>query len=130
MKISGKCSFFGGSSDKGMDYAEGLALYEHKEADLRPDLFYPQATDPNEGTSQRLKVQSLYIALRFNKEIDRHIHQHSMWKVTNPKTGQWVVASLVDYGPHQSTGRIVDLSPAIGQLLRVETDQDVEVEKL
>lgn len=128
--VAGKVSFFGGNNDTGMRYSEGLALYEHAQADLRPDLFLPRSTDHIEGTSQRLRTSSYYIALRFNKEIDKEVHRHSAWKVSNPKTGQWVVASLCDYGPHENTGRCADVSPAIMQALRLETDDEILVEKL
>ena len=39
--MNGRCSIFGGPGDKGMANDSGLALYEPKEADLRPDIFTP-----------------------------------------------------------------------------------------
>lgn len=127
MKISGKISFFGGPLDSGMKPTEGLAYYEHHEADLRPDLFSPRSSDPLEGTSKRLRnTHACYLALRMVG--DREKLKNSLWKVTNPKTGQFLVASLTDWGPHESTGRVVDASDAIGRLLRIETDDEVMVE--
>lgn len=126
MKIIGKLSFFGGHTDNGMSHSEGLSLFEHHEADLRPDLFFPQSSDPTEGTSKRLRnTQAYYIALRVTG--DRDDLKNSVWMVKNPKTGQSVLASLVDYGPHERTGRAVDVSDAIGRALRVETDDVIEV---
>lgn len=113
-----------------MDYGEGLALYEHHEADLRPDLFLPRGTDPAEGTSQRLRTNGYYIALRYDKDQPREIGQHIMYKVENPKTGQWVSCSLVDFGPRQSTGRICDVSPGVMQSLRMQTDDIANIERL
>jgi hypothetical protein len=125
--ISGKCSFFGGSTDPKMSYFEGLSFYEHAEADLRPDLFLPKSTDGREGSSKRLRSnQAFYIALRIDGE--RQNLQGSLWKITNPKTGQFVIGSLVDRGPAESTGRIVDLSDAIGRALRIETDDEVQID--
>jgi hypothetical protein len=110
-----------------MDYEEGLAFYEHKEATLRPDLFLPQGSDPREGVGKRLRnATANYIALRIDG--DRSKLKETLWKVKNPKTGQFVIASLVDWGPSPSTGRVVDLSDAIGRALRIETDDLVQVE--
>jgi hypothetical protein len=129
MKTIGKISFFGGPNDKDMKHDEGLAYYEHNEADLRPDLFVPRGTDPNEGTSKRLRsTQACYIALRMTG--GREKLRDSLWKVTNPKTGQFVIASLVDWGPAESTGRSADVSDAIGRSLRVQTDDELEIELL
>ena len=132
MNLQGKCSFFGGVNDSGMALAEGLALYEHWEADLRPDLFLPRGTDPLFGTSQRLRYSTAcYIAVRFPKaQYTRPEWQASSWRVKNLKTGQWVKASLVDFGPHERTDRVVDLSYIIGQYLSIKTDDVVSVERL
>lgn len=128
--IEGKISSFGGPNDPGMDHSEGLALYEAKEADLRPDIFLPSGTDPSEGVSKRLRTTSYYIALRYDKSIPRKQLQNSAWKITNPKTGQSVVASLADWGPSEHTGRVVDASPAVLGSLRIETDDFVEVSQI
>lgn len=129
MKLTGKCSFFGGPTDPIMKHFEGLAYYEHEEADRRPDLFLPRSTDPLEGTCKRLKnTQSYYIATRVVSS--RPALQRSLWKVTNPKTGQHVIASLVDYGPNEKTGRVADLSDAVGRALRIETDAEIEIESI
>lgn len=127
MKLEGKISFFGGQNDSGMAYNEGLALYEHEESDLRPDLFLARSTDPTEGTSKRLRTTSNYIAIRFDRTLSREYLKNITFHVVNPRTGQFVLASLVDFGPAVSTGRIVDLSPAIGLALRVETDDELMI---
>lgn len=123
IKIYGKISTFGGSIDNGMTHQEGLAFFEHLEADLRPDLFFPRSTDPTEGTSKRLRnSNAYYIAVRVIG--NREMLQRSVWKVENPKTGQAVIASLCDYGPHQSTGRAIDMSDATARALRLQTDDE------
>ncbi len=129
MKYEGRLSFFGGPGDSGMDHTEGLAYYEHHEADLRPELFMPKSTDPTEGCSKRLKALSaFYLALR--EDDSRECLQGSIWKITNQAFGWWVIGSLVDWGPNKDTGRVVDVSPAIGLALRVRTDDTVTVERL
>lgn len=126
--ITGKVSCFGGPLDQGMKDTEGLSIYEGSEADRRPDLFLPRGSDPLQGTSRRLRTDSFYIAIRFNKdEKSRDWWQRSAWRVVNLKTGQWVMCSLVDWGPNEKTGRSVDASPAVLRALRLETDDEVEV---
>ena len=137
MKLIGKASSFGGPDDAGMKNDSGLALYEPHEADLRPDIFLPAPADnPKQETWKRLRTDFPYIALRFElfddggKPLTRKGHQTRLWKITNPRTGQWCVGLLVDYGPAESTGRLVDLSPIILTRLRIETDDEVWVEAL
>lgn len=131
ISLSGRCSFFGGQNDSEMLPTEGLSLFEHSEADKRPDLFNPRSEDPLQGTSKRLSDEALYIAIRFTKEDkSRSAWQKSAWRVINPKNGKSVMCSLCDWGPNESTGRVVDLSPAIGIALSLETDDVVEVECL
>lgn len=129
--MTGKCSTFGGLNDSGMMESEGLALYEHAEADTRPDLFRERSANEAEGTSKRLKEDSFYIALRFNKALhSRKIYQSLKYKVSNPANGKSTIAFLVDWGPNANTGRLVDLSPGLARFLEVQTDQEVEVEEL
>lgn len=127
--MRGKLSIFGGASDKGMISDSGLALYEPAEADRRPDMFLPaDAGNPNQPTWQRLRTDFPYIALRFSNLASlRAINQGTPYKITNLDTGQWVVGFLVDWGPAESTGRIIDVSPCIARALRVETDDMVSV---
>ena len=129
MKIIGKCSCFGGANDCGMSSDTGLALYEPHEADRRPDIFLPApADDPKQETWKRLRTDFPYVAMRFSKVVGREWLQNQPWKITNPKTGQWVMGFVVDYGPAESTGRVVDLSPGIMARLRIKTDDEVIVE--
>lgn len=131
----GTCSIFGGKDDEGMKKDTGLTLYEAWECNNRPDIFLPAPADnPLQETWKRLKTDFPYIALRFKDDIaerpGRIRVQNTPYRITNPKTGQWAVAWLVDRGPHESTGRLVDLSPGLARILRVETDDEVEVNEL
>lgn len=129
MKLKGKISFFGGK-DSGMSHEEDLSLYwKHSQCDERPDLFYPRSNDETEGTSHRLKEDSLYIAVRFPVAQKEEL-RNSKWKITNPLNDKSCVCALVDWGPADWTKRVCDASPEVGILLDVETDDEVEVELL
>lgn len=123
----GRISTFGGNGDPGMRIDEGLALYEHHEADGRPDLFLPRPVNALAvGTSQRLRPGALYLAVRFDKAIGRARLQWTPWALRNPRNGLAVVASLVDWGPHERTGRTFDISPSAAAMLAVNTDDTIE----
>lgn len=123
--MKGKISTFGGSDDTGMTKTEGLALYEHNEADKRPDLFLPRSEDLTLGTSQRLRPDALFFAYRFVK-ANRKSLQLTPWLFTNPLNGLSIPLWLCDWGPHERTGRIFDISPRAAMLLRLKTDDEVE----
>lgn len=124
--LTGKCSTFGNPTDSGMARDEGLALYEHEEADQRPDLFVPRnVLQPSDGTSQRLRPDALYCATRFEK-ARRATLQLTPWVVVNSRTRKMAVVSLIDWGPAERTGRIIDLSPRCAELLGLSTDDTVE----
>ncbi len=126
MEFHGKCSWFGGTGDIGMHLEEGLAYYEHSEADRRPDLFLPRSDDSSFGTSQRLRPEALFLALRVPQGAEfRKDFQGSCWLVTNEISGKSVLCSLVDWGPNERTGRCADLSRTAFILLRLATDDEV-----
>lgn len=130
MKLKGKLSTFGGRNDTGMTKTEGLSLYwKHSQCDAKPHLFLPRSDDPNEGTAHRLNTNALYIAVRFPVEQKEELRD-SKWKLTNPVNGKSCVCDLVDWGPNVKTERCVDVSPAVGRILEVKTDDEVEVELL
>jgi hypothetical protein len=125
--VIGKISTFGGPDDEGMAHGEGLALYEHEEANLRKDLFLERSQDWSEGTSKRLKPGALYFAFRFpepQSHDDRLLLQRTAWIIKNPANGFCSMASLVDWGTNIRTGRSLDLSPALANLLRLKTDDE------
>lgn len=140
MKI-GRCSVFGGKStqygldsnglgiyDPGMSKDTGLAFYEPEEANLRPDLFLPAPQDnPKIETWKRLRVWAPYIALYVLPSEGRFFVQTAQIRVVNLTTLAWVVANIVDRGPAVDTGRLVDVSPGIMDLLRIETDDEVGI---
>lgn len=124
--MQGKLSTFGGQHDSGMARNEGLALWEHAECDLRPDLFSQRASDLTEGSSKRLRCNALYFAYRFPKAFNRKgLQQTTFWFINN-KNGLTIPLSLVDWGPHERTGRVFDISPYAAELLKVQTDDELE----
>lgn len=125
-EVIGKISEFGGPNDSGMAYDEGLAFYEHSEADLHPDLFLPRSKDLAQGVSKRLRTDAYYIAINV-EPAPRHIIQNSLWGVQfNSLT---VIGRLVDRGP-SAYGRLIDASPAILKFLGCKTDDLVEVSEI
>lgn len=127
MTLRGRISIFGGPYDKGMAPTEGLALWEHHEANRRPDLFMPRPQEPDLGTSQRLRwLTACYFAYRFDKSTPRALLQRQPWMFTNPLNGLRAYGSLVDFGPGEWTGRTFDISPKLAVLLRVKTDSILE----
>jgi N-acetylmuramoyl-L-alanine amidase len=48
--------------------------------------------------------------------------------VRSPKTGHFCNAFPADWGPHQDTGRVADLSPGLMEMLGITTDDEVIVE--
>ncbi len=127
INLKGKMSTFGGE-DSGMAHTENLSLYwAHHQCDNKPNLFKPRDADLTQGTSHRLKESALYCAIRFNPE-DKEQLRDEEFKISNPKTGKYVMCALVDYGPHERTGRVVDISPGAAEAIGVETDDEVIVE--
>jgi len=116
--MRGKCSWFGGPDDKGVNESETLALYPRRLArSLEPDEFY-------------CAIRMLYnvipgMTVEEGKQIYR---DHLQVKVTNLKNARTVLCKIVDWGPDTRTGRTIDLSPGAMKALGVRTDDEVEIE--
>jgi len=126
MKITGKCSWFGGPNDKGVSPSEGLAfIYELDDA---PHLFLPKQPPGTTGLARRLDPDKHYIACRWNYNVtSKNDLLNIKVKVHAPKTGKTFEAEPADWGPHQDTKRIADLSPGLMDALGIKTDDTVEV---
>jgi hypothetical protein len=48
-------------------------------------------------------------------------------KVRAVKTGREAVATPADWGPHEDTGRVADISPGLMEQLGIQTDDEVEI---
>jgi N-acetylmuramoyl-L-alanine amidase len=124
--ITGTMSVFGGPKDTGVSPSEGLALCELHEMELFPeDLFLPQQPPNTTGLARRLNPEAPYVAARWDyDETPRSYLQGAVVIVTNTKTGKQAAAQPIDWGPHEDTERVCDLSPGLAELLELETDDE------
>ena len=125
MIIKGKCSWFGGPNDTGVSPSEGLAfIYELDDA---PHLFLSYQPQGTTGLARRLDPDKYYIACRWDYAITPKEDLLGM-KVKVRARGKEFEAEPADWGPHQDTGRVADLSPGLMGALGITTDDVVEVE--
>jgi N-acetylmuramoyl-L-alanine amidase len=126
MKLRGKVSWFGGPEDTGVDPDEGLAFIA--EVEQQPSIFLPEQPPGTTGLARRLNPDKYYIACRWDyDETPAFMLIEEMALVRAPKTGRSFKAYPADWGPHQDTGRIADISPGLMHALGIKTDDDVEV---
>ena len=65
--FSGKCSWFGGPDDTGVDPDEGLAfIYDY---DTAPDLFLDEQPPGTSGLARRLDPDAFYVACRWDYDV-------------------------------------------------------------
>ena len=123
----GKCSYFGGPDDMGVDADEGLAFH----TDITPEnqfLFLP--IDEGTGLARRLNPAVHYLAARWDYSVtpkDMLANSGQVALVKALKTGRALTAVPSDWGPHEDTNRVADLSPSLLNDLGLETDDEVEV---
>lgn len=124
--LSGPCSWFGGPADDGVSPSEGLAfIYE---VDMAPDLFLDEQPPGTTGLARRLDPDEFYIAMRWDyDEISKEDLLRTICIVRSPETSKAFWARPADWGPHEDTGRICDISPGLMQALGVETDDELEI---
>ena len=125
-QATGKCSYFGGPDDTGVSADEGLAfIYDIDDA---PQLFLPYQPEGTSGLARRLNPFINYVACRwdYSKTPKPSLLDH-VALVRSTKTGIALKAFCADWGPHQNTGRVADLSPGLMDSLGIETDDEVEV---
>ena len=116
----GKVSVFGGPKDRGMKPDDKLAL------PTGPHSVYERV--------RTLNPKSFYCAMRWNYHV-QHMTPEEVkrwWAnkkllVTNAKNGSAVVVRAVDYGPHESTGLDIGISPGAAEALVVEAGDEVEI---
>ena len=126
LKVSGKVSHFGGPEDMGVSPSEALAFI-HK-IEQAPHLFLPYQPSGTTGLARRLNPWTSYLAMRWDYAKTPHeMLLNNMARVKAIKTGIELNAFPADWGPHQDTGRIADLSPSLMDDLGIKTDDEVEV---
>jgi len=129
LNVSGHCSWFGGPEDTGVSPDEGLAfLYEVNDA---PHLFLNEQPAGTIGLARRLNADHRpYVACRWDYAVTPKTmlaNPHQLAVVRSKRTGREAFAWPADWGPHEDTGRVADLSPYLMEKLELETDDEVEV---
>lgn len=126
MRVEGRCSHFGGPSDEGVAPDEGLAfIYDVSEA---PYLFLPEQPPGTTGLARRLDPMMPYAACRWDYTLTpREMLLEGVGIVYAPKTDRAFFFAPADWGPHEDTGRVADLSPGLLDALGIITDDIVEV---
>jgi N-acetylmuramoyl-L-alanine amidase len=123
---TGKASYFGGPNDEGVSPSEGLAFITS--VSQIPQLFLPTQPPGTTGLARRLNPYVHYIACRWDYDkTSKSMLVGSVAIVRAPKTGITLTAFPADWGPHESTGRVADLSPSLMEDLGIKTDDQVEV---
>jgi hypothetical protein len=135
-KVVGKCSWFGGPEDTGVDADEQLAWWGSTDAGRAdaPELFLPYQPSGTSGAARALDPSTSYIAMRFDyknqwSKTELASGDVRFW-VYSPKTGKRYRARPADWGPHTDTGRVCDLSPGLMTALFGSldaTDEQVEI---
>jgi hypothetical protein len=124
--VTGPCSWFGGPEDEGVSPDEGLAFfYEYYDA---PHLFLPTQPEGTSGLARRLNPNRHYVACRWDyavtpKTMLADSHQLAVVYANGRRAFAWPA----DWGPHEDTGRVADLSPGLMETLAIETDAEVRV---
>jgi N-acetylmuramoyl-L-alanine amidase len=126
MRLTGRVSWFGGPDDLGVASDEGLAfIYEVDDA---PHLFLPTQPPGTTGLARRLDPEVFYIACRWDYDATpKAMLPDMLVYVRAPKTGREFIATPADWGPHEDTGRVADISPGLMEALGITTDDEVEV---
>ena len=128
LHLFGKVSWFGGPEDTGVSPSENLAfIYDIYTA---PHLFLAVQPEGTSGLARRLNPSVPFIATRWDYDVFPKMMLASMDYVAlvrAPLTGRAFRAWPADWGPHEDTGRIADISSGLMEYLGIETDDEVEV---
>lgn len=126
LNLVGSVSSFGGPDDDGVSDNEGLAFID--EIEQAPHLFLPYQPAGTSGLARRLNPHIHYIACRWDYDATpREMLRQEIALVRALDTGIALTAFPADWGPHESTGRIADISPGLMADLGIATDDEVEV---
>jgi hypothetical protein len=128
LNLRGRVSWFGGPEDMGVAPDEGLAfIYDIYTA---PHLFLAVQPEGTSGLARRLNPSVPFLAVRWNYDEFPKAMLASMdyvALVTAPETGRSFRAWPADWGPHEDTGRVADISSGLMEYLGIDTDAEVEV---
>jgi rare lipoprotein A (peptidoglycan hydrolase) len=116
----GKVGVFGGPKDRGIKPDDKLALPTGKHFTFE--------------RVRSLNPKSFYCAMRWDYHVlGKSIGEGQRWwankklLVTNPANGAAVVVRAVDFGPPESTGLAIAVSPGAADALGVNVGDDVEI---
>jgi hypothetical protein len=126
LHVSGKCSWFGGPEDMGVSADEGLAfIYDY---DTAPYLFLDQQPPGTTGLARRLDTEHVYyVACRWDYDVTPKAMLAQDIKARVRANGKEFLAWPADWGPHEDTDRVADISHALMRALGIETDDEIEV---
>lgn len=127
-RFSGRCSWFGGPDDEGVDPDEGLAfIYDYEDA---PHLFLDKQPSGTTGLARRLDPDVFYVACRWDyNETPKTMlaDKRNQCIVRAAGTGLSFFAWPADWGPHEDTDRTADISPGLMEALGITTDDEIDV---
>jgi N-acetylmuramoyl-L-alanine amidase len=124
--LIGKVSSFGGPDDEGVAPDEGLAFIS--EIEQAPHLFLPYQPSGTTGLARRLNPHVHYVACRWDyAQTPQALLLDELALVRSVRTGIAMTAFPADWGPHESAGRIADISPGLMADLGLTTDDEVKV---
>ena len=124
-QAAGKVSWFGGPQDKGVSPSEGLAfIYTY---DTAPYLFLPKQPPNTTGLARRLDPDVFYVACRWDYAKTPKTMLATSEQALVQAGEKKFLAWPSDWGPHEDTGRVADISPGLMAALGIETDDVVEV---
>jgi N-acetylmuramoyl-L-alanine amidase len=121
----GRMSTFGGPTDTGVSPSEGLAFITSIEQ--APHLFLPYQPTGTTGLARRLNTWVPYLACRWDYSTTSKELLRSGAMALVRANNMVMKAFPADWGPHQDTGRIADLSPGLADALGLDTDDECEV---
>ena len=93
-----------------------------------PHLFLPYQPEGTTGLARRLNSKAVaYCACRWSYDETPHEMLLAKKALVRVPGGKELTAWPADWGPHSSTGRILDGSPYLLETLGIATDSEVEV---
>jgi N-acetylmuramoyl-L-alanine amidase len=125
-RTEGRCSQFGGPDDTGVSPSEGLAFIFN--VDEAPHLFLPDQPEGTSGLARRLNPWVPYVACRWDYDVTSKAMLRDSGQMALVRSNGWEIRAFpADWGPHEDTNRVADLSPGLMQALGIATDDEVEV---
>ena len=116
----GNAAVFGGPKDRSLKPDDKLGLptgahFQYEKArNLHPKVYYCQ-------------MRWEYRQHHMSTEEGKRWWANKKILVSNPSGGGAVVVKAVDYGPHESTGLVIGISPAAAEAIGIEAGHEVQI---